>query len=159
MTRNYSDKLSVRQKQEIREAFELFDTDGSGAIDQSDVNVALRALGIEATKEELAKMLSSVQSKVSNEEKQLKFTEFLELIARKYLERDSQDEISKAFQLFDDGKGKITFEDLKRVATELDEQLTDEELREMIEAGDKDGDGALTLDDFVKLMKKTSAFQ
>lgn len=41
-----------------------------------------------------------------------------------------------AFQVFalfdDDGTGAISFRNLKRVATELGENLTDEELQEMI---------------------------
>lgn len=48
-------------------------------------------------------------------------------------ERDSKEEIAKVFALFDhDGGGKITFRDLKRVVTELGENISDEEMREMI---------------------------
>jgi centrin-1 len=34
--------LSEEQKQEIREAFDLFDTDGSGTIDAKELKVAMR---------------------------------------------------------------------------------------------------------------------
>lgn len=65
----------------------------------------------------------------------------------------------KAFRLFDDDdKGKITFQDLKRVAKELGENLTDEELMEMIEEADRDGDGAISKDDFMRIMKKTGLY-
>ena len=37
--------LTEEQKQEIREAFDLFDTDGSGTIDAKELKVAMRALG------------------------------------------------------------------------------------------------------------------
>ena len=37
--------LSEEQKQELKEAFDLFDGDGSGTIDAKELKVALRALG------------------------------------------------------------------------------------------------------------------
>ena len=38
-------ELTEEQRQEIREAFDLFDTDGSGTIDGKELKVAMRALG------------------------------------------------------------------------------------------------------------------
>lgn len=43
--------LTQQKRQEIKEAFELFDTDGSGTIDAKELNVAMRALGFEMTEE------------------------------------------------------------------------------------------------------------
>ena len=44
------------QMQELREAFDLFDTDGSGSIDTKELQVALRALGFDSKKEKVRKM-------------------------------------------------------------------------------------------------------
>ena len=52
--------LTDEQKQEIKEAFDLFDTDGSGSIDSKELKVAMRALGFEPKKEEIQKMISDV---------------------------------------------------------------------------------------------------
>jgi centrin-1 len=40
--------------------------------------------------------------------------------------------------------------------TELGENISDEEMREMIEEADKDGDGFVVFEDFFKMMKKKS---
>lgn len=50
-------ELSEEQKQEIKEAFELFDTDKDGAIDYHELKVAMRALGFELKKAEVLKIL------------------------------------------------------------------------------------------------------
>ena len=74
-------------------------------------------------------------------------------------ERDSREEIVKAFRLFDDDEtGKISFRNLKRVAMELGESITDEELQEMIDEADRDGDGEVSQDEFVRIMEKTNLF-
>lgn len=53
-------ELTDDQKQEIREAFDLFDTDGSGTIDAKELKVAMRALGFEPSKEEIRKLISQI---------------------------------------------------------------------------------------------------
>ena len=42
--------ISDEQKQEIKEAFDLFDTDRTGQIDYHELKVAMRALGFEVKK-------------------------------------------------------------------------------------------------------------
>ena len=49
--------LSEGQIEEIREAFNLFDTDHSGSIDYRELKAAMRALGFEVKKEELQDMI------------------------------------------------------------------------------------------------------
>ena len=49
--------LSDEQKSDIREAFNLFDTEGNGSIDTKDLKVAMRALGFEPRKEDIKKMV------------------------------------------------------------------------------------------------------
>merc|ERR1712150_195749 len=112
--------MGEEQKQEIREAFDLFDTDGSGTID---------------------------------------FQEFLEMMTAKMGEKDSREEILKAFRLFDDDEtGKISFRNLKRVAKELGESMSDEELQEMIDEADRDGDGEVNEEEFMRIIEKTNLF-
>jgi EF hand len=90
-----------------------------------------RALGFEPKKDEIKKMINDIDKDGSGT---IDFDEFLQMMTAKMGERDSREEIMKAFRLFDDDEtGKISFKNLKRVAKELGENMTDEELMEMIE--------------------------
>ena len=73
----------------------------------------------------------------------------------KMQERDPIEEMKQAFRLFIDDDGeKITLKHLKRVAKELGENMTDEELQEMLEEADRDGDGMLNFEEFQRVVQK-----
>merc|ERR1711998_604388 len=144
--------MSAEQKAEVKEAFDLFDTDGSGAIDAKELKVAMQALGFEPTAAEIQKMVQDLDIDGNST---IEFEEFVEMMEGKMSEKDQMEEMKKAFKLYDeDGCGKIRFKDLKRVATELGEAMTDSEIQEIIDEADRDGDGALNEDEFIKVMKK-----
>jgi len=87
------------------------------------------------------------------------FPEFLDMMTQKMAERDPREEMLKAFRLFDDDEtGKISFKNLKRVAKELGENMTDDEIQEMIDEADRDGDGEIGEEEFMRIMKKTNLF-
>mmetsp|Transcript_7072 Transcript_7072/g.7942 ORF Transcript_7072/g.7942 Transcript_7072/m.7942 type:complete len:163 (-) Transcript_7072:203-691(-) len=149
-------ELTEEQKQEIKEAFDLFDTDGSGNIDAKELKVAMRALGFEPKREEIKKMISDIDRDGSGT---IDFHEFLQMMTSKMSHRDSREEVLKAFRLFDDDEtGKISLRNLRRVAKEIGENMSDEELMEMIEEADRDGDGEINEEEFLRIMKKTSLY-
>jgi len=134
----------------------LFDTDGSGSIDAKELKVAMRALGFEPKKEEIKKMIADLDTEGNGV---IEYNDFLDLMTVKMAERDPMEEMTKAFRLFDeDDTGKISFKNLKRVAKELGENMTDEEIQEMIDEADRDGDGEICEEEFFRIMKKTNLF-
>uniref|UniRef100_A0A8D2N821 EF-hand domain-containing protein n=1 Tax=Zonotrichia albicollis TaxID=44394 RepID=A0A8D2N821_ZONAL len=153
---NFKLELPEEQQREIRDAFELFDTDGSGSIDVKELKVAMRALGFEPKKEEIKKIISDIDKEGTGK---ISFSDFLAVMSQRMAEKDSKEEILKAFKLFDDDEtGKISFQNLKRVAKVLGENLTDEELQEMIDEADRDGDGQVSEQEFLRIMKKTGLY-
>merc|ERR1719409_493781 len=69
--------------------------------------------------------------------------------------KETREEIDKVFKLFnDDGNGQISLQNLKRVAKELGESMSEEELKEMIDHADKSNSGSVSADDFYRLMMK-----
>merc|ERR1712224_522749 len=136
-------------KQEIKEAFDLFDTDGSGNIDVKELTVAMKALGCEPKPGEIEKMIADVDDDGGGE---IGFDEFLKMMTHKILNKDPKEDMLKAFRLFDDdGTGFVTFKNIKRVAKETNQTLTDGELQEMLTDADKDGQ--LNEEEWLILMK------
>merc|ERR1712046_200114 len=149
--------LTAEQKAELREAFDLFDTDGSGAVDASELHTAMKALGFEPKKEEIAKMVREMDK---DGDATVDFEEFCVMLAEKMNQKDGKEELLKGFKLFDDDNtGKISMKNFKRVAKELGENITDKELEEIIAEADTDKDGEINQDEFLKVMEKTGLLE
>jgi centrin-1 len=144
--------LSEEEIEEIREAFNLFDTDGSGTIDPKELKAAMQSLGFEAKNQTIYQMIGDIDKDGSGE---IDFEEFLDMMTAKMSDKDSREDIMKVFNLFDDDQsGKISLRNLKRVAKELGETMTDAELLEMIERADNDQDGEINFEEFYSIMTK-----
>ena len=149
-------ELSEEQRQEIKEAFELFDTDKTGTIDYHELKVAMRALGFDVKKQEVLAIMRDYDRDGAG---QIEYPDFLEIMTTKIGDRDPVEEILKAFKLFDeDSTGRISLRNLRRVARELGENLSDDELQAMIDEFDKDGDGEISENEFLAIMKQTSIY-
>merc|ERR1711937_405892 len=80
----------------------------------------------------------------------IEFSEFLMMMTAKMGEKDTREDIEKVFKLFDDDNtNKISFRNLARV---------DEELQDMTNQADRDGDGEINIDEFYRIMKKKGNF-
>merc|ERR1719231_2241278 len=148
--------LDEKEKQEIKEAFDLFDVDGSGNIDLKELTVAMKALGCEPKPGELEKMMAEVDDDGGGE---IGYDEFLKMMTNKILNKDPKDDMLKAFKLFDDDEtGKVSFKNIKRVAKETGQTLDEDELQEMFDDADKDQDGVLNEEEWLAMMKKLALF-
>jgi centrin-1 len=144
--------LTEEHIDELREAFSLFDTEKRGVIDARELKAAMRALGFEVTKEQVRRMLAEIGRDPGAS---IAFDDFQDLLSSRMQTKGSREDVMKIFRLFDeDNLGKITFKALKRVAQELGENLSDAEMAEMIEEADRDGDGALSFDEFYRVMSR-----
>ena len=144
--------LSEEEIEEIREAFNLFDTDGSGTIDPKELKAAMQSLGFEAKNQTIYQMIGDIDK---DNDGSIDFEEFLDMMTAKMSDKDTREDIQKVFNLFDDDQtGRITLRNLKRVAKELGETMSDAELMEMIERADTDQDGEISPDEFYGIMTK-----
>ncbi|KAL4496225.1 hypothetical protein ABPG72_012962 [Tetrahymena utriculariae] len=146
-------KLTQEQIDVLKQAFDLFDTDGSGAIDEKELKDAMKALGFESKKEEVKLLIEQVDKDGSG---MIEFEEFLVMMKKKMLEdKNVEEEIEKAFNFFDDNnEGFIDLDKLKKVASDLGEEVDDKILKEMIFAADLDDDQRVSKDEFMRVMRK-----
>ena len=161
--KGYKQELTEPQQAEVKEAFDLFDTNGSGIIEVKELKVALRALGFEPQKEEIKTLISDLNNNNKGRDIErdkdkeghvtIDFNDFLDIMTTKMSERDSVTELEKAFILFSHNKDNIEFDDLRRVAKELGENMSEDELKEMMyEANRVDREGVVTRDDFMSIL-------
>ena len=144
--------LSDDEVEELRQAFDLFDTDGGGTIDPKELRAAMRSLGLETKNQTVYQMIQEID-KDKDSKGEIDFDEFLDLITSKLAGSDTEEDIQKIFNLFDDDEsGFITLHNLKRVASELGERIDDAELLEMIERADLDQDGQISPKEFYRIM-------
>ncbi|XP_044536372.1 caltractin-like [Gracilinanus agilis] len=144
------------QVKKIREAFDLFDEDGTRTISVKDLQISMRPLGFKPDPEEINKLKFELDKEGTGK---IHFNDFFTLMTKKMAERNAEEEIQKAFNFFDDDNtGKISLKNLKRVASQLGENVSEEELQEMIDHADLDGDGEVDPQEFLSVIKKARKF-
>ena len=89
-----SDTVCEDCVEEIKETFDLFDTDSSGSIDPEKVKAAMRALGFEPKQEEIQNMIADVHDDGS---RRIEYEKFLKMMMHKILNKVPKDEILEAF--------------------------------------------------------------
>ena len=144
------EELTEQQKEEFKEVFSLFDKDGDGTVSTKELGTVMRTLGQNPTDAEIEQMIKEVDIDNNGE---IDFEEFCGLMVKKMKESEPEEELVEVFKIFDkDGNGKIDIYDLAVVFKELGEKVSDEDLREMIEEHDVDGDKSFNFEEFVRMM-------
>ncbi len=78
------------------EAFSLFDKDGDGSITTKELGTVMRSLGQTPTEAGLQEMIKEVDA---NGDGTIDFPEFLNLMAKKMQDTDTEDDLKEAFKV------------------------------------------------------------
>lgn len=121
-----------------------------------DIKLAIRALGLELPRDQYIQLISKMEK---NQDGLITKEVFTREVRKLLPKKDIKKDMIKAFRLIDeDDTGKISFNNLKNVAMSLGEYVSDQEIINMLDAADDDGDGQVNLTEFLKLMDRARKF-
>nr|CDS32273.1 centrin 2 [Hymenolepis microstoma] len=119
--------LDSTQKDELKKAFDLLDEEGIGTIDSDDIFIVIRALAINVKPVNISKLLKRFDPQHKGT---LDFRAFLCIMELLIFNQFTDDEIRKSFEIYcQHGSKALQFEDLKRVARQLNENICEEDLQ------------------------------
>ena len=149
--------LSTEEVDEIKQAFDLFDTNGTGKIDPKELKAAMQSLGFDSKNPTIFQLIADLDTPEAAKNGGIDFDNFVEAINNKLGDKESKEGIRRIFDLFidDPNSDTITRNSLKKIARELGENMTAEELKDMLERASSNGT-ELTFDEFYEIMTKKS---
>ena len=177
--KNFSDsqslEISEQEKEQIREIFELFDTDGSGKINNSEIDAAMFALGfkrssiVNTAKNSLSGGSLVLDTISKDGSRSISLEAFTLLMKGESVGRSPLEGIWSAFTTISqcaerragteqDGWGSVTLEGLRRACSEYDVKLTEDELVSMMKDADVDGNDMVDKVEFLNIMRHAPWF-
>jgi len=150
-------------EEQIVSAFKLFDCSGRGYVRFSEVLVALKALKLDMDASELEYVLGEIQranhNNSGNDGDKIRLPTFMDIATLRYQQRDPIADAEESFELFDhDADGFISLDDLRQISLGLGESVSDGELKQMIAQADKDCDGLVSKQEFIRLIAKAKMY-
>mmetsp|Transcript_12241 Transcript_12241/g.29994 ORF Transcript_12241/g.29994 Transcript_12241/m.29994 type:complete len:178 (+) Transcript_12241:79-612(+) len=141
--------LTDAEIKDLEAAFKLCDKDGNGSIDRHELAALFKKLGQKPSKKELQAMINEVDVDGNGT---VDFDEFLLLM--KTSKSHTEDDMKATFEVFDtDGDGFITASEIKEAMNKLyGEQLTDDEVAQMVAEADRNGDSKIDYEEFKEMM-------
>lgn len=144
-------------KDDMQEAFNLFDHAGSGKLKISTLDQLVRACGLTPSDAQISQFKKEIDTSETGE---YDFNQLYALILEHKTDAvKTPDDVLKAFQVFDrENTGTISTSDLKSHMANLGERLNDNEVVQLIKDADPQETGKVVYADFVKLMTQGLVF-
>jgi calmodulin len=142
--------MAHNSKDQVTEAFELFDSDGDGQLLASEATSAIRALGHILTDSDMKNLLHKVGADGrAGRISMAKFKEMHGSLPAQNYTRQLED----AFKTVDkEGGGFVMATELKHLLTNMGDRLSEEDFNILLEELDTDSDGRVQFKEFIRLL-------
>jgi len=145
-TEKYSVKITDEEFENFKKTFIMYDKDGDGTVSTKELGAVMRSLGTNPDPEELEAMVDEADADGSGS---VDFGEFVEMMIKREAEKETPEDLKQAFRVFDkDGNGFVSTSEIKFVLSRLGVEFSDEELGEMVQEADIDGDQHVSFEEF-----------
>lgn len=168
--------LAESYREEITQAFNVFDEKRTGTITPNNLKLLIRALGFRVTRNQVFRDIVEAKRRLghtgtettsnNDDDMDVDLDLCLDIFETKYnRDYDATAEMKINFRLFDGGnKGYIQVSDIKRVIQEFNDassemgmepfpDMREDQLQAMIEEFDRDLDGVINFAEFKRIMK------
>ena len=148
-------EFSNEEQNDLKQIFDFFDVNGIGRIEPKKLKEALLSQGFDKKSHSIYQFFADLDTPENEKKGGISFEEFLNVIKKKYGDKDSEEGIKNIFDLFIDNPNSnaITLDSLKKISKELGEKLTDDELEEMLDRLSNNSYG-ITFEEFRDIMKQ-----
>jgi Ca2+-binding EF-hand superfamily protein len=145
--------IPEEKRQEYKEAFDMFDHDGSGIISVDEIYRVMKNMGNEMSMDEIKFMISDLDHDGSGT---IDFEEFITFMQRTQVSEEisEEEEVIRAFQSFDkDGNGWLSCDEFRHILCNLGDKFSEEEVLEIFKEADLNNDGKIEYREFVDFWK------
>ena len=137
-----------QDKDKYKKIFEMYDNNKDGNVNSIELANILKAIDINVSDEEIRDIIFELDLEGNGE---INYEDFLTIVKRREKNVDKEEEVLNAFKLFDkEGNGLININELKHIMLTVGNNITEEELNDLLKEADTDNDGYINYEEFIR---------
>ena len=146
-------RLSRKELGSVKKLFRLYQ-DREGTIDPHEIVTSMQTLKLNEKNPVIYELFEEFDTP-ENSKNRLDYDEFVDLLNEKLSDNDSQKAISRIYEVFlgDSPSETLSFEAIKKVVEDVGDDMTDNQIRELLERATQNGKD-MTYEEFYAVMTK-----
>ena len=145
--------LTRKELGSVKRLFRLFQ-DRNGTIDPHEIVISMQTLKLNEKNPVIYELFEEFDTP-ENSRNRLDYDDFIDLLNEKLMDKDSEKALQRYYELFlgDSQSETLTFENIKKVVEDVGDDMTDSQIRELLERATQNGKD-MTYEEFCDIMTK-----